>query len=304
MIAFSTCWNSSKHTDGEAMIRQILDLGFDTIELSHGMNISLLPGVQKAYAAGGFKVCGLHNYCPSPVEVMVDAPDCYEYTAHRKEERERAIKLTLKTLDFAEKFSAKYVVIHLGSVAMRRRSRELTKMVAEGQLNSREYVKLKHKLIQQREKLGPLYIKRAREALDQIAPYAEEKKIALGVESRSSYEDVPSEREMVALMKDYSASEYVGYWHDFGHVQLKANLDLLNHPEWLRKMEPYLIGGHLHDVVWPAGDHRVPFLGSIDYDKLIPCFTPEKPLVWELNPRRKEEDIRRSLPIWKERYGI
>ena len=110
-------------------------------------------------------------------------------------------------------------------------------------------------------------------------------------------------REMIALQKDYAASEYVGYWHDFGHVQLKANLDMLDHAEWLRCMEPHLIGGHLHDVIWPASDHRVPFHGSINYDALIPCFAPEKPLVWELNPRRKAEDIRQALPLWKERYG-
>lgn len=303
MIAFSTCWNSSKNTDGETMIRQILDLGFDTIELSHGMNISLLPGVKKAFDDGLFKVCGLHNYCPSPVEVMVDSPDCYEFTAHRKNERERAVKLTLQTLDYAEKFGAKYVVLHMGSVAMPRISRELTKMVQEGGLNNREYVKLKLKLVKTREKLSSLYMKRAREALDQIIEHAESKKIALAIESRSSYEDVPTEREMVRLQEDYKDAACVGYWHDFGHVQLKANLDLLDHREWLHKMGPYLVGGHLHDVVWPASDHRVPFLGSINYDELLPVFTPEKPLVWELHPHRKEEDIRKALPLWKERYG-
>ena len=32
MIAFSTCWNSGRHTDGEAMLREIKRLGFDLIE--------------------------------------------------------------------------------------------------------------------------------------------------------------------------------------------------------------------------------------------------------------------------------
>ena len=76
MIAFSTCWNSSRHDDGEEMIDEILELGFDTIEISHGLSVSLLPGIKKAYQAGKFKVSGLHNFCPSPVEVLIDAPDC------------------------------------------------------------------------------------------------------------------------------------------------------------------------------------------------------------------------------------
>jgi hypothetical protein len=40
MPAFSTCWNSYRHTDGEPMIEEIVDLGFDRIELSHGMTIA------------------------------------------------------------------------------------------------------------------------------------------------------------------------------------------------------------------------------------------------------------------------
>ena len=35
MLAFSTCWNNARHTDGEHMINEILELGFDTMELSH-----------------------------------------------------------------------------------------------------------------------------------------------------------------------------------------------------------------------------------------------------------------------------
>ncbi len=303
MIAFSTCWNSGRHTDGEAMIEEILELGFDTIELSHGMNISLLAGALSAFESGRFRVCGVHNYLPSPVEVMIDAPDCYEFTAKQRDERERAIKLSIKTLEFAEKFDAKYVVLHMGSIPIKRLSRDLTRIVAGGGLNSRKYIRLKHKLIRLREKKSQDFLPLAREALDRLLATAEEKKIALAVESRSSYEDVPSEREMLALMKEYEGSEFVGYWHDFGHVQLKANLELLDHAEWITAMRPYLIGGHLHDVIWPARDHCVPLSGSIDFDKLMPVFTPHKPLVWELSPSQKPEDIRNALPRWKELYG-
>ena len=45
MLAFSTCWNSQRHTDGYQMIEEIVELGFNTIEISHGLKISLLPGI-------------------------------------------------------------------------------------------------------------------------------------------------------------------------------------------------------------------------------------------------------------------
>ena len=119
MLAFSTCWNSQKHTDGYAMVEEIISLGFTTIEISHGLKVSLLPGIIKAFEENLISICGVHNFCPSPVEVMMDAPDCYEFTSHREHERKRAIDLTTRTIETAARFNANYVVLHLGSVPMR-----------------------------------------------------------------------------------------------------------------------------------------------------------------------------------------
>src|SRR6187431_1760542 len=109
MLSFSTCWNSSRHQDGETMVDEILSLGVDTIEISHGLKVSLLPGIRKAFEAGRVKVSGVHNFCPSPVELMIDAPDAYEFTSHRPHDRERALALTLETIETAAQYQAKYV---------------------------------------------------------------------------------------------------------------------------------------------------------------------------------------------------
>ena len=66
MYSFSTCWNSGRHTDGRAMLREIRDLGFDHAELSHGIRISLMPGILEAVDAGEIKISSLHNFCPLP----------------------------------------------------------------------------------------------------------------------------------------------------------------------------------------------------------------------------------------------
>ena len=52
MYSLSTCWNSHRHTDGAVMLREIRDLGFEYAELSHGIRISLLPGILQAVDAG------------------------------------------------------------------------------------------------------------------------------------------------------------------------------------------------------------------------------------------------------------
>lgn len=69
MISCSTCWNSGRHTDGAAMIQEILDLGFDTVELGHGIRLSLVEGILKMVEAGKVKVSSLHNFCPLPPEI-------------------------------------------------------------------------------------------------------------------------------------------------------------------------------------------------------------------------------------------
>lgn len=286
------------------MIEEIVALGFRSIELSHGMTIAKLPGIRKAYARGLFTCSGVHNYFPSPVEVMIDAPDAYEYTSHRPADRQRAMDMTLKTLELAAEFQAHYVVLHMGSVPLKssKWTRPLTAMVGDGKQLTPEYAKEKIAFVKKREKIAPLYFQRAIEALHAIAERAAELGVKLAVESRSRFEDMPTEREMIRLQETFADHPWVGYWHDFGHVQLKHNLGLLDHGQWLERISPYLIGGHVHDVQWPARDHRTPFTGTLDYPNLIRHFPAGCPLVWELSPTREAAEIRDSFAVWQQMF--
>ncbi len=304
MLAFSTCWNNSRHTDGERMIEEIVELGFSHIELSHGMTIAKLPGIRNAFQRGLFTCSGVHNYFPSPVEVMIDAPDAYEFTSHRPFDRQRAMEMTLRTLDLAAEFGARYLVLHMGSVPLnpKKWTKPLTAMVAEGRAHDADFIKTRIAFVKKREKTGPLYFNRAIEALEKIAGHAETLGVRLAIESRSRFEDMPTEREMLALQKHFADCPWVGYWHDFGHVQLKHNLGLLDHHEWLERISPHLIGGHVHDVEWPARDHRVPFGGTLDYASLLRFFPTGCPLVWELSPTRDADEIRQALLRWRSEF--
>ena len=304
MLSFSSCWNNSRHSEGDEMIDEIISLGFEDIELSHGMTISKLPGIQKAYQQGKFRCSGVHNYFPSPVEVMIDAPDAYEFSSHRPYERARAMEMTLRTIELAAEFDAKYVVMHMGSVPMpsKKWTKRLTQMLKDGRQLERSFAKHKLKFVKKREKIAPLYYQRAIEALEQLSEKAAELKIPLAVESRSRYEDVPNESEMVRLQEHFKDNPWVGYWHDFGHVQLKHNLGFLDHDQWLEKMAPYLIGCHVHDVYWPDRDHRVPLTGELDFEKLLRHVDPKLPLVWELSPTREADQIKKALQVWKAKF--
>jgi hypothetical protein len=88
MYSFSTCWNSHRHTDGRAMLREIRELGFDHAELSHGTRISLLPGIIEAVEAGEMNISSLHNFCPLPLGVNTSAPNLYRLSAEKQAERD------------------------------------------------------------------------------------------------------------------------------------------------------------------------------------------------------------------------
>jgi sugar phosphate isomerase/epimerase len=193
-------------------------------------------------------------------------------------------------------------VLHLGRVPMQNITKQLTDLTESGSYLSREFVQEKIKAIKTREERAPHYLIRVKECLDRIVEHATSKNIHLGIESRHSYDEIPSEREIPGLLAEIN-SPYVGYWHDFGHIQIKENLTFLDHFEWLSKIRGRLLGCHLHDAVWPDHDHRPPFTGDVKYEKLIPLLPKNCLFVWEMSPRRKPDEIKESLKKWKDRFG-
>jgi sugar phosphate isomerase/epimerase len=266
------------------------------------MTIAKLPGIRKAHQRGLFTCTGVHNFFPSPVEVMIDAPDAYQYTSHRPADRQRAMAMTLQSLETAAEFEAQYLVLHMGSVPMnhRRWTKALTAKLSENGPHDPSFIKRKLQFVKKREKISALYYQRAIESLNTIATRAAELGVKLAIESRSRFEDMPTEREMIALQNHFADNPWVGYWHDFGHVQLKHNLGLLDHAQWLETISPHLIGAHVHDVKWPASDHRPPFSGTLDYTELFKFFPKNCPLVWEINPRHDAANIKTALAKWRE----
>src|SRR5439155_3760412 len=302
MLSFSTCWNSGRHTAGDAMLREIKELGFDHVELGHGIRLSLMPGIQEMFDAGEVRFSSLHNFCPLPVEILSASPDCYQFSSAHPKERERAIRQTFQTIDFAARLDAPFVVLHLGEVPIGPVTDSLIRLVKNGKLLSREFVRKKIRAVEKREAVAPPYLERVKEALRRICEYAASKNIRLGIEGRRGYEEIPTEREIPALL-DEIASPQLGYWHDMGHIQIKENLGFLDHAEWLQAIGARTFGCHMQDCIWPARDHQPPFTGGVAFEELVPLLPPTCLFVWEMSPRNTPEEITRSVALWKERFG-
>lgn len=287
------------------MIEEILSLGFSHVELSHGLPLSLLPGITEMIAQNAIYVTSVHNYFPAPIDVLGDAPDRYEFTSHRPEIRERAIALTQNSIKMAAEFGASRVVLHLGSVSMLPRDKSTTllkKIAQKGQLNTLLYQETKTGIVELRHKFSQLYLDRAKQALDALLPTAQEYNIQLGIEGRSHYEQVPNAYELGQLFTHYATEPLIGYWHDFGHIQRQENLLFLNHKEFLHQWGNKAIGCHVNDICGLDRDHQIPFQGELDFDILVPHLPPSIPFVWELSSRRDTTSIREALALWKIRY--
>lgn len=285
------------------MCDEIRELGFEYIEASHGLSLDMLPGIIKAVDSGRIKVAGVHNFCPAPMEVPGDAPDAYTFTSHRPETRARAMRLSLETLQVASRLGASYVVLHMGNVELMtssRPTRELERLLRNERVGSVEYARRKGELVLRRARQAPLYYERARQALHTLAEKAEKLNLVLGVEGRSHFEQVPGEWEMPRLMEEFADNPHVRYWHDFGHIQRKHNLLLLDHSQYLNSLKPHLYGAHVNDVQWPSRDHRAPFQGGcVDFDHLLPAyFTRSMPLTWELSSSVTREVILEAKQHW------
>jgi len=299
MLAFSTNWNARRHPDGVSIVREILELGFNTIELGHGLSVSQLHGIRGAFAGGDFKVLSVHNFCPMPIEVFADNPDCYEFTSHRLGERERAVKLTQQTMETALEFGASFVVLHLGRIMpLRGMTRSLLDELRAKGVADRDYNRAKLDAVQKREKQGAGFLDRATRLLEPLVAQASTMGLTLVVENRSDFESIPTERELLALLRRFDSS-HLRYWHDFGHAQMRESLGLLDHAQWLQEIAPFAAGAHLQDARWPDEDHLVPFEGEIPFDQLVPLLPSSLPYVLELSSQATPAAIQAAVAKWK-----
>ncbi len=301
MIAFSTCWNSKRHKTGDAALREIkTKLGFDSIELDEGFGASLMPSIRKLLDSGEVRITSLHN--PGPLEAPLAWSDYSDFFTASAEQREHAVSQTFQTIDLASQLNATFIVLCMGKVNMSGITDRLIAMAKAGGYLSREYVKIKINAVREREKFSSECLQHVKDSLLRVIEYAAQKNIRIGLKERRYYEQIPTERELTQLLEEMN-SPNLGYWHDFGHCQVKENLGFIDHAEWLRAVGPRTFGCHVQDCIWPAREGQLPFTGGVDFEKLVPLLPTNCLFVWKMNPGSTTEAIRRSVQTWKERFG-
>lgn len=284
------------------MLREIRDLGFEYAELSHGIRISLLPGVMEAVDAGEIKISTLHNFCPLPIGVNHAAPNLFKFTSSDTRERENAYRHSIKTIETAARLKAHLVVLHMGCIEMKDYTDKLVEMLADGQKESSKYQKLCQEVERKREQKKEKCVTLANEMLGRLVEHAEPRGIKLGIENREALEEIPLDSDFGFLFAEFN-SPCVRYWHDTGHAQIKENLGFLRHAMHLESMAEQLAGFHIHDVQFPGQDHCPPGSGMIDFAALKPFVRPDHLKVFELSPRVPVEHLQAGVSHVKSIWG-
>jgi len=94
-----------------------------------------------------------------------------------------------------------------------------------------------------------------RKSLDVLEPFAKERNVRIAIEN-GNFEAISK------LLSEYSP-EYVGLCYDAGHGNMGA--DGLAHLEALKDR---LISVHLHDNDGTSDQHKLPFSGTVDWERL------------------------------------
>jgi sugar phosphate isomerase/epimerase len=299
-LALSTAWCSHRHTDGFAMLQEMADLGFTHAELSHGIRITLVPGILKAVEEGLMQISSVHNFCPLPAGVTQAAPNLYEPSAVDSTEREQWYRQTKRTIDFGAQVKARVVVCHLGSTfflwfnPVRRLQAYLQAHPGAARNGDKKYQALLQKAVAKlRRRMGRSW-QNTRDSLNKVLGYAAENKVMLGLENREKFEELPVDADFPEFLAGLPAGAPAGYGHDTGHAEIKQDLGLLDQRKQLTDNAGRLLGFHLHDVNAAGSDHQPIGSGRVDFAMISEFWRPYHLLVLELGPRTTVDEVRSS----------
>lgn len=283
------------------MLKDMAGMGFEYVELSHGIRITLVPGILRAVEEGVVKISSTHNFCPLPTGVVQAAPNLFEPSAKDEREHDQWLRHTKRSIDFAAQVKAKVLVCHLGSVGFFwfNPTRAINKYLDANREAGRKpedkaYQALLLKSMTKLRKRMPPFWDQVKASISEILDYAQQKNVKLGLENREKFDELPIDSDYAEFVASYPVDAPLGYWHDTGHADIKEGMGLLKHREHLTKNAPRLIGFHLHDVDADGDDHQPIGAGHIDFEMVSSFWKPEHLLTLEFGPRLKPEEVMSS----------
>ena len=295
------------------MLKEMAALGFEWAELSHGIRITLVPGILRAVEEGVIKISSCHNFCPLPTGVTHAAPNLYVPSAKDRREREQWLRHSKRSVEFAQQVGAKKLVMHLGNLEffwfnpVRKLNKFVEAYEGEALTSDTTYRKLRDEVMVKLRANKQIFWENMRAGISELLPYATNRGVALAFENREKLEELPLDEDYQQFVAAMPEDKLCGYWHDTGHAHIKESLGIIDHREHLAKNAPHAIGFHLHDVSADGHDHQSLGTGKVDFAMISEFWRPEHTLVLEFSPRLKPEEIasskERAEALIRHRFG-
>ncbi|WP_166241942.1 sugar phosphate isomerase/epimerase family protein [Paenibacillus turpanensis] len=298
--SFSTCWNIKRHTNGRDMLEEIKELGFRFVELNYNVTDSLLETIEPMIEAGEIGVSSVHNVFPFIADKDYDT-DSVMLGFDDLEKRKRSVELLVRSMEYADRYGAKAVVVHPGEVPFPSNiDAELKQLYREEGKDSDAYRKLWAEMLERREQLSPIYAKRIEESLYQACDQAARRgwNIAVGIETRSRCYQMPSLEEAVSICGNLQGAG-VHLWYDIGHATMMERMGLHDNAAQLERALPYIYGVHIHETI-ELSDHWCPYVHSKDaqdFDRFLKAIEKAEVKVYELKAACQPNEIHASHQI-------
>lgn len=289
-LSFSTSWNALSYDNAESIVEEIRSLGFDRIELNFTLTKAIVDGIRFLVKDGKISVTSVHNFCPIPDELLYNglaSPDHYSMASLYEDIRLKAVNIAKTTIDTAESLGAKAVILHLGRVEIKDRTRDLMHVFGD----EKKYLKTRSLMKKERNDKAPKHLEKALKSLNELSLYAKMRSVKLGIENRYYFREIPSLEELDMIMKQFEGDETVCYWHDIGHAEVLQALGLAEDSVgYLGHLKNKLFGMHIHDVE-VFDDHRAPGKGRVDFSQIFKYINEDTILVFEIHPKSGKDDI-------------
>ena len=296
MIGASTIWNASGAVNGERIVKELLDLGVDGIELEYRITRDRLDEMRPFLRSEGVRVLSLHNFCPVPEILPRGTPpsgDVFLFSSQDREERRLAVRYAERTVQLAHELEARAVVFHIGRVEMDPVLPRLRALYEADRIDSEEADALRESAQTERALKYRPYLDAVRACLEPLVREAERRGVYLGLENRYFYREIPSFEELEFLLKDLHGAP-VGYWHDVGHAHVSEISGWKSQQEWLERFGGALLGVHLHDSTG-FDDHAPPGTGEVDFSRIRPHIPDDANRILEIRSEAEPDAIRRGI---------
>ncbi len=301
LISLSTMWAQQQRFAGcETFAKTVAALGYDAIEVSHSTDER---GLHTLLSENHVPLSSMHAPAPRVRLPSGRWNSDGNLASTDEDSRLAAVASTVRTLEYARDAGLKYVVVHLGGVgdAMTESERRLRRLFDSGVRDGEEVEALRAACVRHRVEARDDHLEAARRSLSELVSFASLHGVAIGLENRYHYHEIPSADEALELLSEYT-NDVAGYWHDVGHAEVQHRLGLIDRHSWFPGLTPRTIGTHLHDVDG-IGDHRAPGNGDVDWS-YIAAGLPETALrVFEIDQRQPDAAVA-AAPAFLRARGV